>query len=87
MKFHDVFFLSFVCLNYDLFLQEMVYFMPNLLKNTEPLLKMNWNETSVHFPFDGFTKEKFPDVSNCISKHFFSRNILGKFCEKVIGLC
>lgn len=44
--------------------QEAIQFRPRLLELTEPLLKVDPNETNVLLPFKGFTKKDYPQVSN-----------------------
>lgn len=41
----------------------MITFNPELLQSTEPLIKANWQETDFKLPFEGFTKEAFPQVT------------------------
>lgn len=44
-------------------LQEILPFQSYLLESKEPLLTLDWNETNVKLPFEGFTKAAFPKVN------------------------
>lgn len=47
--------------------QEYLTFNPDLARNTEPLLKGNWNESILLLPFAGFDKETHPHVNSWIT--------------------
>lgn len=44
-------------------MQEIVLFRPNLLDETNPLIKQNRQESNVELPFEGFDKETYPQVT------------------------
>lgn len=56
---------QFVFFQNDIFvfsIQEMVYFHENLSTITESLLGINWRDTKLELPFEGFTKQAHPEV-------------------------
>lgn len=42
--------------------QEIITFLPKLVKSTEPVIKEDWRETNIVLPFEGFTKAAYPNV-------------------------
>lgn len=44
------------------FQKEYITFNQDLTKSTEPLLSGDWKDSKLLLPFDGFTKDKHPEV-------------------------